>query len=86
MDLFINIDLNFQDMRKTFLLLFVALGVTFTSCSTHKEFISQTPKTHREAIVYDDYVVVVTRTTITREHYDRLVANTRQNREGVNNK
>jgi hypothetical protein len=35
----------------------------------------------REAIIYDDHVVIVTRQKFTIEQYNRLVANTVQNRE-----
>ena len=57
-------------MRKIIIL--VMLGL-FASCSTTK-VISDTPITKRKAVIYDDKVVVVTETTITREHYNRLVS------------
>ena len=57
-------------MRKAIIL--VILGL-FTSCST-TQLISETPVTVRKAVIYDDKVVVVTETTITKEHYNRLVS------------
>jgi hypothetical protein len=46
--------------------------------------ISETPTSTRQAIVYEDKVVIVTKTTITKEHYERLVAARAQNMELVN--
>lgn len=46
-----------------------------TSCGASTQIISDTPQTKRKAIIYDDKVVVVTETTITKEHYQRLVNN-----------
>jgi len=57
-------------MRK--LITLVMLGL-FASCSSTK-MISETPVTTRKAVIYDDKVVVVTETTITREHYNKLVS------------
>lgn len=48
--------------------------LTFMSCGPTQELISETPQTKREAIVYEDKVVIVTRTTITKDHYQKLVA------------
>jgi 4-hydroxy-3-methylbut-2-enyl diphosphate reductase IspH len=55
--------------------------LTFASCGPTQELISETPKTTREAIIYEDKVVIVTRTTISKDHYERLVAS----REKLNN-
>jgi len=38
----------------------------------------------REAIIYDDHVIIVTRQRFTVEQYNRLVANTIQNRDERN--
>lgn len=54
------------------LLLVLMLGL-FASCTSTK-IISETPVTKRKAVIYDNKVVVVTETTITREHYNRLVS------------
>lgn len=54
--------------------------LTLASCSPARELVSKTPKTTREAVIYDDKVVIVTKTTITKDHYNRLVA-TRNNKK-----
>lgn len=53
--------------------------LTFMSCGPTQELISKTPQTKREAIVYEDKVVIVTRTTITKDHYEKLIASREQN-------
>jgi hypothetical protein len=55
-------------------LVIVGMLLTFMSCGPTQELISETPQTKREAIVYEDKVVIVTRTTITKDHYQKLVA------------
>lgn len=73
-------------LRKITTLAIVVLGVGFTSCTTQREFISQTPQTTREAFVGDDYVTVVTKTTITRDQWDQMRSRTQANRqENINN-
>lgn len=54
-------------------LLAIVVLATLTSCGASTQLISETPQTKRKAIVYDDKVVVVTETTITKEHYNRLI-------------
>ena len=54
-------------------LLAIIVLATLTSCGASTQLISETPQTTRKAIVYDDKVVVVTETTITKEHYNRLI-------------
>lgn len=54
-------------------LLAIVVLATLTSCGASTQLISETPQTTRKAIVYDDKVVVVTETTITKEHYNRLI-------------
>lgn len=56
----------------------------FASCSSTQQMISETPTSTRQAIVYEDKVVIVTKTTITKEHYERLVAARVQNTDLVN--
>jgi len=68
------------------LLFLIMLGMT-TACSTANyatHEVSETPTMRREAIIYDDHVVIVTRQRFTVEQYNRLVANTIQNREERN--
>ena len=48
--------------------------LTFASCGPTQELISDTPKTTREAVIYEDKVVIVTKTTISKDHYEKLVA------------
>jgi len=61
--------------------------MVLASCSTanyatHK--VSETPTMRREAIIYDDHVVIVTRQRFTVEQYNRLVAATINNRNDNN--
>ena len=74
-------------LRRITTLAVVVLGIGLTSCTTQREFISQTPQTTREAFVGDDYVTVVTKTTITRDQWDNIIKKTRDNREegSINN-
>lgn len=48
--------------------------LTFASCGPTQELISETPKTTREAVIYEDKVVIVTKTTISKDHYEQLIA------------
>ena len=64
------------------LLFLIMLGMT--SCSTSNfatHTISETPSTTRQALVYDDHVVIVTRTKITLDQYNKIVAVTTKNRK-----
>ena len=45
-----------------------------SSCTPQKQLISETPKTTRIAEIHDNKVVIITKTTITKEHYEELVA------------
>lgn len=60
-------------MAKKMIIMGVFLAIA--SCAPTQQLISETPQTKREAFVYDNKVVIVTETTITREHFDRLIAN-----------
>lgn len=67
---------------KKFLLLGVALVMTACSSTnyvTHK--VHETPKTTRQALIFEDHVVIVTRTTLSLEEYNKMVAVTVNNRE-----
>ena len=64
------------------LLFLIMLGMT--SCSTSNfatHNISETPSITRQALIYDDHVVIVTRTKITLDQYNKMVAVTTKNRE-----
>ena len=59
-------------------LVIMGMLLTFMSCGPTQELISETPQTKREAIVYENKVVIVTKTTITKDHYKKLVASREQ--------
>ena len=63
---------NKNIMKK--LLTIVGLVIVFTSCAPQQQLISETPKTTRVAEIHNDKVIIVTKTTITKEHYDELIA------------
>ena len=52
--------------------------LALSSCAPTQQLISETPQTKREAFVYDDKVVIVTKTTINRDHYDSLIEKRKQ--------
>jgi 4-hydroxy-3-methylbut-2-enyl diphosphate reductase IspH len=56
------------------LLIIVGLVIAFTSCAPQQQLISETPKTTRVAEIHNDKVIIVTKTTITKEHYNELIA------------
>ena len=65
-------------------LLLIGVALVMTACSStnfvaHK--ISETPKTTRQALIFEDHVVIVTRTKLTLDEYNKMVALTVQNRE-----
>ena len=69
------------------LLFTIGVAMVLASCSianyaTHE--VSETPTMRREAIIYDDHVVIVTRQRFTVEQYNRLVAATINNRNDNN--
>ena len=59
-------------MKKLFAI--VGLVIVFTSCAPQQQLISETPKTTRVAEIHDNKVIIITKTTITKEHYDELIA------------
>ncbi len=59
-------------------LILLVVGLVMVSCSvTHP--ISQTPTSTRQALIYEDKVVIVTRTTMSLEQYYTIVASSRNN-------
>lgn len=65
-------------------LLLIGVALVMTACSStnfvaHK--ISETPKTTRQALIFEDHVLIVTRTRLTLDEYNRIVAVSVQNRE-----
>ena len=69
------------------LLFTIGVATVLTACSTANyatHEVSETPTMRREAIIYDDHVVIVTRTKMSIEQYNRIVAVTVNNREERN--
>jgi hypothetical protein len=69
------------------LLFTIGVATVLTACSTanyatHK--VSETPTTTRQALIFDDHVEIVTRTKMSIEQYNRMVAVTVNNREERN--
>ena len=65
-------------------LLLIGVALVIASCSStnfvaHK--VHETPKTTREALIYEDHVIIVTRTKLTLDEYNKIVAITVNNRE-----
>jgi uncharacterized lipoprotein YajG len=73
-------------MKKTLLL--VAGLILMASCSAPQilatENISKELKREREAFIYEDKVVIVTRTTLTPMEYALMLEKTRNNRGNLN--
>jgi len=67
----------------------ISLGVALvmSACSTAQHAthsIRTTPTTTRQALIYDDHVVIVTKTKMSIEDYNKIVAVSIQNREERN--
>jgi len=55
--------------------LMILLGVlAFTACAPTAQLVYEKGNTSREAIIYEDRVVVVTKTTVTKEQFDEAMA------------
>lgn len=55
--------------------LMILLGVlAFTACAPSAQLVYQEGNTSREAIVYEDRVVVVTKTTVSKEKFEEVMA------------
>jgi len=69
-------------MKKLLLLIGVALVMTACSSSNfvvHK--VHESPKTTRQALIYEDHVVIITKTRLSLDEYNKMVAVTVNNRE-----
>lgn len=82
-----NISLTLKPKNKMKKLLLIGVVLVMTACSStnfvaHK--VSETPKTIRQALIYDDHVVLVTRTRLTLEEYNRIIAVSVLNKEERN--
>jgi len=69
------------------LLLSIGVATVLTGCST-ADFathnISETPTMKRQVYIFDDYVEIHTRTRMSVEQYNRIVATTVNNRDERN--
>jgi hypothetical protein len=66
------------------ILTILGVALVMSACSTSNfatHTISKTPHTTRQALIYDDHVVIVTKTKMSVEDYNRIVAVSIQNRE-----
>jgi len=66
------------------ILTILGVALVMSACSTSNfatHTIRTTPSTTRQALIYDDYVVIVTKTKMSIEDYNRIVAVSIQNRE-----
>ena len=55
--------------------LMILLGVlAFTACAPTAQLVYEKGSTTREAIIYEDRVVVVTKTTVTKEQFEDAMA------------
>jgi hypothetical protein len=66
------------------ILTILGVALVMSACSTANyatHSIRTTPTTTRQALIYDDHVVIVTRTKMSVEDYNRIVAVSIQNRE-----
>ena len=68
-------------------LLFLGVALVMSACSTANyatHAIHNTPTTTRQALIYDNHVVIVTRTKMSVEDYNKIVALRVQNKEERN--
>ena len=56
------------------------LGMGLVSCSNQAQLVAKTPNMTRTAFIYEDRVEIVTRTTLSLEQYQSMVAVTETNR------
>jgi len=69
------------------ILTILGVALVMSACSTTNfatHTIRTTPSTTRQALIYDDHVVIVTKTKMSIEDYNRIVAISIQNREERN--
>ena len=66
------------------ILTILGVALVMSACSTSNfatHTLRTTPSTTRQALIYDDHVVIVTKTKMSIEDYNRIVAVTVQNKE-----
>jgi len=69
------------------ILTILGVALVMSACSTSNfatHTIRTTPSTTRQALIYDDYVVIVTKTKMSIEDYNRIVAVSISNKEERN--
>jgi len=69
------------------ILTILGVALVMSACSTSNfatHTIHTTPSTTRQALIYDDHVVIVTRTKMSIEDYNRIVAVSILNKEERN--
>ena len=72
-------------MKNILTILGVALVMSACSTANHATHaIKTTPSTTRQALIYDDHVVIVTKTKMSIEDYNRIVAVSISNKEERN--
>ena len=69
-------------MKKIMLIMGV---LAFTACAPTAQIVHQSGKTTREAIVYDDHVVIVSKTIITKEQFKEVMDKKKSIAENSNN-
>ncbi len=62
--------------------LLIVTGCSLTNYATHP--ISITPTISRQALIYDNHVVIVTKTKMSVEDYNKIIATTVKNKEEHN--
>jgi len=65
-------------------LLLIGVALVMTACSSTNYVahqVHESPKTTRHALIYEDHVVIVTRTKLSLEEYNKIVALTVNNRD-----
>ena len=73
--------LGYSVIGLLFLIMLGMISCSTSNFTTHN--VSETPSTTRQALIYDDHVVIVTRTKITLDQYNKIVAVTTKNREDL---
>jgi hypothetical protein len=69
------------------ILLTIGVALVISACSTANfatHPLSVTPTTSRQALIYDNHVVIVTKTKMSVEDYNRIIATTVKNKEERN--
>jgi hypothetical protein len=66
------------------ILLTIGVALVISACSTANfatHPLSVTPTTSRQALIYDNHVVIVTKTKMSVEDYNKIIATTVKNKE-----